>query len=147
MKQNFSNFDFKKVFNIFNGSIFDVRFNKAGNISLDAKIDELKNINNNGIFSPYGTHSPMWDKVSYVFYNYNGKILIRAVKWFGNYSNSIYPLNMNTKSRNVHQSMKYNGEVYNWTGYFVKYSYFDNIDDAIVYFIEYLNLYHNIIDF
>lgn len=127
MKQNFSNFDFKKVFNTFNGNIFNVRFNKAGNITLDVKNGSVLNTEH-----PHSNHK-------FTFYSTPNGVLIRHISnW------SVFPLNMSYKSRHIDKETwgGYTHDVYN-----IKYSNFENIDDAIVYFIEYLNLYHNIINF
>lgn len=128
MKQNFSNFDFQKVYNIFNGNIFNVRINRAGNITLDLKDTSLlKGINE---FAARSRHT-------YTFYNNPNGILIRhRCGWY------VTPLNKNYKAYHI-DKIEWGGELHDV--YNVKYSHFENIDDAIVYFIEYLNKYHDII--
>lgn len=136
MKQNFSDFDVKKVSTLFNGNVFNVHLNKAGNIQLDVK--DLSKFN----------MCDWWSNRSYVFYNTPAGFIIRCKSWRGStLGASIFPLNMNYKSRNVEFTYEWAGKTYTSHGYSIKYSTFKNLDDAIVYFIEYLNLYHNIIDF
>ena len=136
MKQNFSNSDVKKISNLFNGNVFNVRINKGGNIQLDVK--DLSKFN----------LCDWWTNRSYVFYNTPNGILIRCKSWHGSTMGaSIFPLNMNAKSRNVELTYECYGRMHTVKCYSIKYSTFENLDDAIVYFIEYLNLYHNIIDF
>lgn len=126
MKQNFSSIDFQKVFNTFDGKIFNVHFNKLGNITLDVLDEGLKS----GVHRVWPRNMSQWNKVNYTFYNKDGKIFIRAIKE-DNYCRYPYLLNMTASSREEGRN----------------YDTFENIDDAIVYFIEYLNIYHNIINF
>lgn len=133
---NFSDFDLKKVSNIFNGKYFTVRINKGGNIQLDVKDVSLFNKSDN-----YN-----WNKRSYVFYKPSyrgGRIIIRSLNYGSDcHNNSIYPLNMTYKSRHTDKVDYGMGPEYTYN---IKYSTFDNIDDAIVYFVEYLNIYKNIL--
>ena len=117
MKQNFSNSEFQIIKNMFKGNLFDVRFNRAGNIQLDVKDLSKFNVPMYDYEHPYG-----WKNRCYVFYNTDDGILIRCKSWAGSlkYGASIFPLNKTAKSRNVAHHMTLDGHEYNWVGYDIK---------------------------
>lgn len=136
MKQNFSTFDFQKMFNLFNGKYFNVRFNKGGNITLD-----VKNLND---FNIHKSWKGRYAKRNFTFYKTKDGILIRSISTSRGGWRNIFPLNMSAESR-LSERYWWNDK-FHW-GYSVKWSNFETLDDAIVYFIFYLNKYHDIIDF
>ena len=136
MKKNFSDIDFQKIFNIFNGNIFNVRVNKGGNISLD-----VKNLSD---FNIKESVRKWYTGRSYVFYMTKDGILIRSVSKCKRGTSSIFPLNMNSFSRRGKRLWWDNKFYYSYS---TKLSSFENVDDAIIYFIDYLYKYHNIINF
>lgn len=130
MKKNFTEQEFNSFNKVF-GNLFNVRFNKAGNITLEWKIPYT--------YSSYNGYMGKSTKTKFfTFYRpdwNDGKIILRAVTKdnFGNYS--YYPLNMRNR-----KMIKYrfgSGLSFN-----INDCYFNSVNEAISYFDKYILTYH-----
>lgn len=142
MKNNFTKEQFEKLFNLFNGDVFTVYINKAGNIYLKVNNPEYFNAHSNP--SNWGGYN--WSQRIYGFYNYKHGYIIRSLNSFpGKYGNSIFPLNMTYKSRHTEKYYSpYYSDGRGMDVYNIKYSAFPTFEKAIEYFIYYLKEYYNL---
>lgn len=131
MKQHFTDQEFNSINKVF-GNLFNVRFNKVGNITLEWKIPYT--------YSSYNRYTGKSTKTKFfTFYrpDWNeGKIIIRVVTKdnFGHYN--YYPLNMKNRKR---IRTKYGS----WFSFNINNCYFNTMNEAIDYFDKYINRYHS----
>ena len=130
MKKNFTDQEFNTINNFF-GNLFNVRFNKAGNITLEWKIPYN--------YASYNRYMGKRTKTKFfTFYRpdwNDGKIIIRVVTKdeFGRYN--YYPLNMKNRKR---IRTKYGS----WFSFNINNCYFDTLSEARNYFAKYIVRYH-----
>ena len=109
------------------GNIFNIRINKAGNLSLRWKVPLISAnyINTNG-------------EKFYTFYKRPEGIILRSMTKTEYGVINSYPLNM----KRTKKIGGYGDHTWTYQAYDINDSYFNNIEDALEYFNKYLEKYH-----